>query len=498
MNRLDTLHFENSFSKLPEAFFTRQNATPLLNPKLVCLSHNVADLLELKLDESGLSTLCNITAGNTNYPSFAPLAMIYSGHQFGSYNPQLGDGRGLLLGEVKTSKNQQWDLHLKGAGTTPYSRFGDGRAVLRSCIREFLCSEAMHHLDIPTTRALSVTTSATPVYRETEEKGSTLLRVAKTHIRFGHFEYFYYTQQHDLLKTLADYTIEQYFPDIKDKTDKYLLFFHEVLKKTALMVAHWQAAGFAHGVMNTDNMSILGETFDYGPYGFLDDFDWHYICNHSDHAGRYAFSQQPDISYWNCGRLAQALSPLITDTTSLQKIMDQYPQLYSSHYSELMGKKLGLTQPEDEDLELIKDLLHLLHDKHADYTLFFRYLCDFEPADFDVNSDNGKLSSLFIHPGLSTNQNALNQWLQQYALRLKRNLMDNQTRSQQMKKANPKFILRNYLAQQAIEAAEQGNYRNIEDLMVVLESPFDEHPDYETLSNLPPEWGKKLEISCSS
>lgn len=487
MASLDKLQFDNSFAKLPEAFYTRQNGTPLTNPELVCVSQPVARMLEVGLDNSSLSKLTSICAGNTDIPSFAPLAMVYSGHQFGSYNPQLGDGRGLLLGEVKTSNGEKWDLHLKGSGTTPYSRFGDGRAVLRSCIREFLCSEAMHHLGIPTTRALCVTTSDTPVYRETEEKGSTLLRVARTHIRFGHFEYFCYTRQLDHLKTLIDYTISQYFPDLSHQPDSYLLFFEEVIKRTACMVAHWQSAGFAHGVMNTDNMSILGETFDYGPFGFMDDFDWHYICNHSDHHGRYAFSQQPDISYWNCGRLAQALVPLIDDIKSLQKPMNQYPRMYSSYYTEFMCKKLGLTLVEDEDSELIKDLLQVLHDARVDYTIFFRELCLFDP---DTSED--KIFSQF------QDREALNLWLKDYSQRLQRNLMDQHTRSQHMRQANPKYILRNYLAQQAIEQAEQGDYGKTGQLLKVLESPFDEHPGHETLAQSPPDWGKKLEVSCSS
>ena len=486
MTTLNQLKFRNSFSQLPEAFYTRQSANPLTNPRLVCISQPAADLIELDTSCTSLNQLCEITSGNDTCPSFAPLAMVYSGHQFGSYNPQLGDGRGLLLGEVQTAQQEKWDLYLKGSGTTPYSRFGDGRAVLRSCIREFLCSEAMHHLGIPTTRALCVTTSDTPVYRETEERGSTLLRLARTHIRFGHFEYFYYTRQHDLLKTLADYTIGQYFPQLVNDSDKYLLLFQEVISKTALMVAHWQAAGFAHGVMNTDNMSILGETFDYGPFGFQDDFDWNYICNHSDYYGRYAFSQQPDISYWNCGRLAQALLPLIADTESLQTIIDQYPQLYSGHYTELMTRKLGLTLVEDEDPELIKSLLQLLQDEHCDYTLFFRALCTFSP--------DAPLPDYLQ----TLQQSPLLRWLNTYTERLKRNLMDNRTRSQAMKQVNPKFILRNYLAQQTIEQAEQGNYKPIEELLSVLESPYGEHPEYEHFAVAPPDWGKKLEISCSS
>lgn len=377
MKSLDQLTFDNSFARLPEAFYTRLDATPLTNPTLVHLSPSAAQLLNLDINDQIREQLTKVCSGNSKLDQFDPLAMVYSGHQFGGYSPQLGDGRGLLLGEVRNQNSEKWDLHLKGAGSTPYSRFGDGRAVLRSCIREYLASEALHHLGIPTTRALCVVTSDTPVYRETTEKGSTLLRLAKTHIRFGHFEYFCHTRQHDELKVLADYCLEQYFPEFMEEDDKYTLFFQSVVEKTALMIAQWQAAGFAHGVMNTDNMSILGDTFDYGPYGFQDDFDWHYICNHSDHHGRYAFSQQPDIGYWNCSRLAQALIPLLDDTSSLQKALDTYPQLYSDHYKQLMSKKLGLSGSEEEDGELIKDLLQLLHSQHCDYTLFFRTLCGY-------------------------------------------------------------------------------------------------------------------------
>ncbi|ELU08841.1 hypothetical protein CAPTEDRAFT_193573 [Capitella teleta] len=418
--------------------------------------------------------------------------MIYSGHQFGAYNPQLGDGRGLLLGELVNTEGDKWDLHLKGAGQTPYSRFGDGRAVLRSCIREYLASEALHHLGIPTTRALCVVTSDTPVYRETTEAGSTLLRLARSHIRFGHFEYFFYNKRYEALKELADYTIEQNFYDLPGMkevagTDQgYQCFYSEVIRRTATLIAQWQAAGFAHGVMNTDNMSILGDTFDYGPYGFIDDFNWHYICNHSDHSGRYAFSQQPEIGYWNCGRLGQALTPLFDDGELIQKALDQYPQIYTQAYTRLMLDKLGLEEEVEEDATLVSDLLQLLHDSHCDYTLFFRTL-----SNFPSNQTSEQLQQLVNHPSLAP-------WLNTYQERLKKNPLDDQTRQKRMKQVNPKYILRNYLAQQAIEKAEKGDYQEIEHLMNVLVSPYDEHPDFEHYAEKPPEWGKKLEVSCSS
>ncbi|WP_252177814.1 protein adenylyltransferase SelO [Endozoicomonas sp. 4G] len=483
----DQLNFNNRFGRLPDVFYTRLQPIPLDHPKLVAVSQNAADLLDLELGDSCKQQLTQIAGGSRVPESADPLAMVYSGHQFGSYNPQLGDGRGLLLGEVTNDKGESWDLHLKGAGMTPYSRFGDGRAVLRSCIREYLASEALFHLGIPTTRALCVVTSDTPVYRETEERGSTLLRIAKTHIRFGHFEYFYYTQQHDALKTLAEFTIQNYFPQWLNKDDKYCLLFKTVVEKTAHMIALWQANGFAHGVMNTDNMSILGETFDYGPYGFQDDFNWHYICNHSDHSGRYAFSQQPDIGYWNCGRLAQALVPLLDDASALQKILDSYPTLYSDKYLSLMSEKLGLREEEPEDSELIRDLLQQLHEQHLDYTLFFRALSNYQP---------GQASSALMD--LCSQPDPLKQWLQRYDERVLRNSEPEQQRHQRMKQVNPKYVLRNYLAQTAIEKAETGDYSEIKQLMTVLKSPYDEHPDLEHYAQKPPEWGKKLEVSCSS
>lgn len=486
MKPLDQLEFNNSYSSLPECFYTRTDASPLDNPEFVCFSESAGKLLDLADSAHHRKQLTRICSGNAAWPGSAPVAMVYSGHQFGDYNPQLGDGRGLLLGEVINNRNEKWDLHLKGAGQTPYSRFGDGRAVLRSCIREFLGSEALHHQGIPTTRALCVVTSNTPVYREKAEKGSTLLRLAKSHIRFGHFEYFYYTKQYQALKTLADYTLEQSFPEFTPEPDAYLLLFKEVTKRTAGLIAQWQAAGFAHGVMNTDNMSIIGDTFDYGPFGFMDDFNWHYICNHSDYQGRYAFSQQPNIGYWNCGRLAQALTPLVDNPDDLQTILDTYPDFYTSAYLELMKQKLGLITQEPEDEDLIKNLIQPLHNSRCDYTHFFRQLCDFK-----TDHQHSKLKQLIPHPDLL-------QWLAIYSARLKRNLMNDEQRCQKMQKSNPKFILRNYLAQIAIDKAEQGDYSEIERLMKVLSSPFAEHPEYEDYAKLPPEWGKKLEVSCSS
>ena len=486
MKPLDELNFDNTFARLPKSFFSAVAPSPLDNPKLVAFNPAAAQLLDLSDSIDIRRQITQVCCGHANLPGSEPIASVYSGHQFGSYVPQLGDGRSLLLGEVRNAQGEKWDLHLKGGGTTPYSRFGDGRAVLRSCIREYLASEALHYLGIPTTRALCLVTSDTPVYRETTESGSTLLRLAQSHVRFGHFEYFFYTKRYEDLKTLADYTIRQSFPHLSELNDRYIRFFEAVVLSTAKLIAQWQAVGFAHGVMNTDNMSIIGDTLDYGPYGFMDDFNWHYICNHSDREGRYAFGQQPEIAYWNCGRLAQALMPLIDDVESLQSVLDIYPQTYSQTYQQLMIQKLGLTSEEKKDTSLLQELLQLMHKSQCDYTRFFRTLSDFKPEE-----GSKPLQQLVEHKDLSS-------WLALYSQRLERNSLPSSERSIQMKQVNPKFILRNYLAQQAIDQAEQGDYSEIDQLMKVLCAPFDEHPELEHYAAATPDWGKQLEVSCSS
>ena len=293
---LDTLSFDNSYARLPEAFYAKLNPTPFGSPPyLVHANRAAADLIDLDPEQTARPEFAGLFGGSMLAPGMEPLAMLYSGHQFGVYVPQLGDGRAILLGEVKNDRGERWDLHLKGAGMTPFSRDGDGRAVLRSTIREYLCSEAMHRLGIPTTRALCIVGSDEKVYREQIETAATLVRMAPTHVRFGTFEIFYYRQQHEHLKVLADYVIDQFFAHLREADDKYARFFTEVVERTAKLIAQWQAVGWAHGVMNTDNMSILGITLDYGPFGFMDDYDAGFICNHSDHNGRYAFNQQPYI-----------------------------------------------------------------------------------------------------------------------------------------------------------------------------------------------------------
>ncbi|MDB6061607.1 MAG: hypothetical protein JWM78_1710 [Verrucomicrobiaceae bacterium] len=493
MKTLDSLHFDNTFARLSPAFFTRrpdnyesQPGATLINPRVVAVSAAAAELIDLDFASATPADLARYFSGNARLPGSEPLAMVYAGHQFGHYAGQLGDGRGLLLGEVVSIQHGHWDLHLKGAGPTPYSRFADGRAVLRSSIREFLGSEAMAALGVPTTRALCVIASDTPVRRETVEQGATILRIARTHIRFGHFEHFHYNDKPELVRELADYVIAQHYPDFIQREDRYRELLLQTTLRTARLIAHWQAVGFAHGVMNTDNMSILGDTFDYGPYGFLEDFDPTFICNHSDQGGRYSFERQPSIGLWNLNALAHALSSLL-DNDTIREVLQQYEAELVATYSRLMFAKLGLQQSRAEDSDLLNSWLQLLQSNHSDYTIAWRKLCDFDEAE-----EHSPLRDDFI------DRARFDVWANNYRQRL---LHETRTRSERraaMQRSNPKFILRNYLAQNAIEKAEQGDYTEVQRLLAVLQKPFDEQPEHEIYAAPPPDWGKHLEISCSS
>jgi len=483
---LTELNFDNRFARLGEVFSTEVMPQPLAEPRLVVASEAAMALLDLDPAEADRPLFAELFSGHKLWSTAEPRAMVYSGHQFGAYNPQLGDGRGLLLGEVINDAGDYWDLHLKGAGKTPYSRMGDGRAVLRSSIREFLASEHLHALGIPTSRALCVTSSQTPVYRERQERGAMLLRLAPSHVRFGHFEFFYYTRQHDALRQLLDHVIACHFPDCLEHPEPYRSFFRQVLERTAGMIARWQAYGFCHGVMNTDNMSILGITFDFGPYAFLDDFDARFICNHSDDTGRYSFENQVPIAHWNLAALAQALTPFV-EVKVLRETMELFLPLYEAEWLDLMRRRLGFSQAEDGDAELIRRLLQLMQGSAVDYTRFFRELGE-RPAEQAVQ----RLREDFI------DLQGFDAWAADYCARSAREGGDPVARQARMHAVNPKYILRNYLAQQAIEAAEKGDYAPVRELHAVLSRPFDEQPGMERYAERPPEWGKHLEISCSS
>jgi serine/tyrosine/threonine adenylyltransferase len=436
-----------------------------------------------------------------------PLAAVYAGHQFGVWAGRLGDGRAILLGEAVGPDGGRWEIQLKGSGKTPYSRMGDGRAVLRSSIREFLCSEAMAALGIPTSRALCVIGSDAPVYRETVETAAVATRLAPTWIRFGTFEYFYYFDQHDRLRQLADFVIEHYFPQLRDAPAPYAALLHEVTERTARLIARWQSVGFCHGVMNTDNMSILGITIDYGPFGFLDAFDANHICNHSDHSGRYSYAAQPAVAEWNCYALAQAMLPLIGEVDAAQQALAAFRPAFAAEFATVMRAKLGLQTEQPGDDALLQRLFQALHANRADFTLFFRRLAGVRSADA---AGDAPVRDLFI------DRDAADRWLEDYRARLRADTVaspagtadSDALRAQRMNRANPKYVLRNHLAEIAIrlargEAADGTrtgvrDFGEVERLLQVLAHPFDEQPQHDAYARLPPSWSSTLEVSCSS
>ena len=493
MSTLEQLNFSNSFAELPEIFFSEHQPKALKDDFLIHFNESVAELLGLDASEAQRDDFLDICTTRKNFTGFKPLAMCYAGHQFGHFVPRLGDGRAILLAQLKDKNGQPWDLQLKGAGPTLYSRGSDGRAVLRSSIREYLCSAAMHGLNVPTTQALFLSGSHEEIYREQIEPGAMVMRVAPSHIRFGSFEYYFYAQRYDDLQQLFDYVIQQYFPHLAGRENPCQAFLDEVVASTAKLIAKWQAVGFAHGVMNTDNMSIHGITLDYGPFGFLESFDPHYICNHSDHQGRYAFNRQPEIGLFNLSCLAQALLPLLHENTDeavtlAKQSLDKYQPEFVRYYAELMRQKLGFTQADNNDQKIVSQLLALLEKDHVDYTLFFRNLSNQQTAN-DVNL----CRDLFL------DRAAFDDWFSRYQARLKQENIAQETRCQQMKNINPKYILRNYMAEIAIrKAQDEHDYSEIEQLMNILQKPFDEHPDFEHYAGHPPEWAQQIEVSCSS
>jgi uncharacterized protein YdiU (UPF0061 family) len=495
MHALEELRFSNSFARsLDEAFYARLAPTPLQKSHLVAFNPQAAALIDLHPQQAERPEFVRYFGGHEPLPGGEPLAMLYAGHQFGHYVPQLGDGRAILLGEVTNRQGERWELQLKGSGLTPFSRRGDGRAVLRSTVREYLCSEAMHGLGIPTTRALCMTGSDEEVYRERIERGAMLLRMAPSHVRFGSFEVFYYRSQFERLRALADYVIAHHYPHLAAQPNRYLELFREVTRRTAALISQWQLVGFAHGVMNTDNMSILGLTLDYGPFGFLDDYDPGFICNHSDHQGRYAFERQPRIGRWNLSCLGQALLPLFDGepgeaAEQANAVLDEYEPHFQRHNMAGLRAKLGLSEKREEDGALIDELLALMQQSRSDYTRTFRALADFDSGE---GAPNTPLRDTFI------DRAAFDSWAARYGARLRSEGSVDSERRERMKRVNPKYILRNYLAQQAIDQAEAGDYREIEKLHTLLQRPFDEQPEHEAYAKPPPDWGKSLEISCSS
>ena len=478
------LKWAHGFASLGPDFYTELQPGNLPSPYWV--GRNRALARELGLQDQWLETAEALAAlsGNLRLPGSKPLASVYSGHQFGVWAGQLGDGRALLLGELDTPLGPQ-EIQLKGAGSTPYSRMGDGRAVLRSSIREFLCSEAMHGLGIPTTRALCVTGSDAPVRREEIETAAVVTRTAPSFIRFGHFEHFSYSNQHAQLKALADFVIDRFYPACRDASQPYAALLQAVSERTAHMLAAWQAVGFCHGVMNTDNMSILGLTIDYGPFQFLDAFDPGHVCNHSDHQGRYAYNKQPNMAYWNLFCLGQALLPLIEEQDQALAALESYKTVFPDALQARMRAKLGLLDEQPEDRELVDSTFRLLAANRVDYTIFWRRLCSFTPQ-----SGHEAVRDLFF------DRESFNAWALQYSERTK--TVDTGHKADLMLKSNPKFVLRNHLGEEAIEAAKLKDFSRVDTLLELLQSPFDEHPGNDTFAAFPPEWASSIAISCSS
>ncbi|MBL0086082.1 MAG: YdiU family protein [Ideonella sp.] len=481
----------NRFADLGAAFFTELNPASLPSPSWGAISPTCAADLGWDADwlRDEATQALQVLSGNALWPGMRPLASVYSGHQFGQWAGQLGDGRALLLGELSTPHGGQ-EIQLKGAGLTPYSRMGDGRAVLRSTIREFLCSEAMHALGIPTTRALCFTASPQSVRRETMETAAVVTRVAPSFIRFGHFEHFSHHGHAAQLEGLLGFVIQHFYPECADAPQPALALLEAVSRRTARLLAQWQAVGFCHGVMNTDNMSILGLTIDYGPFGFLDAFDPQHICNHSDHQGRYAFARQPSVAFWNLHALAQALMPVAGgDVDALRTALEPYKTEFADAMTQALRDKLGLATARPDDSALADDLLRLLATDRVDYTIAMRALAGFSTAS---DADNSAVRDHFI------DRLGFDAWAARYRLRLQSEGSVDGERAARMNRVNPKFVLRTHLAETAIRQAQAGDFGEVERLLKVLLRPFDEQPEAAPYAALPPDWARQLEVSCSS
>lgn len=481
--------FDNTFARLPGEFHTRLRPTPLPDPYLVAFNPSAAALVGLDPGLAGEPALVEVLCGNRVPPGADPVSAIYAGHQFGHYVPQLGDGRAILLGEALGPDRRRWDLQLKGAGLTPYSRTADGRAVLRSTIREYLCSEAMHGLGVPTTRALAIVGSDAPVYRESVETAAVLTRMAPSHVRFGSFEVFFHRRQEDQVRILADYVLREHYPELLSAEKPHVALLAEIVYRTAELVAHWQAVGFCHGVMNTDNMSVLGLTIDYGPFGFLDGFDWGHICNHSDDGGRYAYNMQPGVAHWNLYCLGQALLPLM-DLEEAEAALQRYEPAFDTAYATRMRAKLGLLTAEEGDAKLAGDLLGLMHRSRTDFTILFRSLSRFETSE---GARNLHLRDQF------TEREGFDAWAATYKARLAREGSVDAERRERMDRANPAYVLRNWMAEEAIaRARDRRDFGLVEELRKLLSTPFEEQPGMERYAGLPPDWAGAISVSCSS
>ena len=534
ISKLDDLIFDNRFIReLPAdaetinnrrqvigACYSRVLPTAVAKPQMVAYSREVAELLDLTTDMCESGDFIRVFAGNRLAAGMESYATCYGGHQFGNWAGQLGDGRAINLGEVVNRKGERWALQLKGAGPTPYSRTADGLAVLRSSVREFLCSEAMYHLGVPTTRALSLMLTGEPVVRDMfyngnpkAEPGAVVCRVAPSFTRFGNFQILTARRDIGLLKKLADYTIRTDFPHLGEPSPRvYIAWFAEVCRRTAEMIVHWQRVGFVHGVMNTDNMSILGLTIDYGPYGWLENYDPNWTPNTTDaEERRYRFGNQPQIAFWNLGQLANAIYPLIEQVEPLQQALNVYTETFEQGWQTMMAGKLGLNAFDPAtDEELCTELLVLLQLVETDMTIFYRQLAmiatNMELQSIASNCEEmiNRISMAYYVPKQLTSdyKNRLCLWLGRYINRVKNDGTADEIRQKRMNAVNPKYVLRNYLAQLAIDKAEQGDFSMVNKLLELLRHPYDEQPDKEEFAEKRPDWARQRAgcsmLSCSS
>ncbi len=464
---------QHSFLDIGAEFYSAQPANPPADLELIIDNRELRE--QIGLTDEDLKKIQSYCL-NPNANDFDTFAMVYAGHQFGQFVNQLGDGRGIFLGQTK----HDYDLHLKGAGKTPYSRFGDGRAVLRSSIREYIASEVMNNLNIPSTRAVALFKSDEKVLRDFYEPSAVLLRSSQSHIRFGHFEFFHYKNKSKQVKKLADYAIENYSLFDESSKEPYVDFFQTIVQKTAQMISKWQGVGFCHGVMNTDNFSILGETFDYGPYAFMESLNPEFICNTSDYEGRYRYSNQPYVGLWNCSALGEALKTLIPED-KIEKILKNYEQEFSSNLRKIYLNKLGLTEHQPGDDELIQDYLSLINNEDLDYTKSFRSLVKII-QDENVIKDLGSLEK----------------WTKRFLKRHEFEKSDLKDRLDMMKSINPHITPKNFQIQKVIGAVENGDYEALHSFCDTFKNPFEENSKTQIFDELPSKNEANIRTSCSS
>ena len=495
---------ENSRRQVTKGYYSFVTPKKTKNPQLLHVSEEMLEALGISKEEAKSEEFLNVFTGNSILPKSNPYAMLYGGHQFGNWAGQLGDGRAINLFEIDHNE-KHWALQLKGAGETPYSRSADGLAVLRSSIREYLMSEAMHHLGVPTTRALSVALTGDSVLRDVMydgnpayEKGAVVCRVAPSFLRFGNFQIFTARNDIDGLQKLVDFTITNYFPQLGiPSKETYLKFFEEVAKRTLEMIIHWQRVGFVHGVMNTDNMSVLGLTIDYGPYGWLEGFEWGWTPNTTDRQHkRYRFGNQPNIGLWNLYQLANALYPLVEESEGFEEILDAYKTDYAVKSLKMMSDKLGIVEAGEEDLKLIADLEECLQLVETDMTIFFRKLADYKKED-SVKGLQCIKEAFYTSEELNEeNTGKWENWFKNYSQRLQKDSQRDDARKAAMNRVNPKYVLRNYMAQLAIDAADKQDYSLIDTFYKMLKKPYDDQPEYEKWFAKRPDWARD-KVGCS-